>query len=600
LSLLSLAAADTHSLRMVKTQSEPSEAKDRRRQLQQSPASTGIEGSVSIDYSVQLTVGGQEFRALVDTGSSLLALAAAPTSAGCTQFYTGNCSGGSIEQSYGSGSWTGRVCMEALVSMGGLSAGSPRFAGILAVHRFLAQCAPGVTSVLAQGIVGMAYPSLLPTGADAPTQTLMDSVVQQSGISDIFSMQCCGWDGAAPGGGTLVLGGIDPSLYTGKIAYTPVTNPSFYCVQMSSPASSDGTADLCGADSRDGNAVVDSGTSYLQLTADAYNAILAPVAEKLNREVAQLASIPLTATDLSELDLPNLEIILAGGVTLSIPPHKYYQPYPRNGKYCYLLWVKQGDFNILGQVVLEAYYTVFDRENDRVGFALIAGCPSVPPSCLAAEGVMFPPSPPPPRPPPSPPQNPCVACTEADQCPDNNYGCGWCADGQTCKGSNYFHDGPSDGSPCYLWTYDSHSCPPTPPRPPSPPTPSPPPPPPPLTQATCRACTSQPDAGWCDSPTSRRCMYGTLTAPTVGQCATWIWEAQQCGATPEPPAGPGVVIFGLHLSIPEIAAIGFGAGMLLIVAWWLVARECNRSQRASGRLLGAQQPQQQHAIEMKG
>jgi hypothetical protein len=61
-----------------------------------------------------------------------------------------------------------------------------------------------------------------------------------------------------------------------------------------------------------------------------------------------------------------------------------------------------------------------------------------------------------------------------------------------------------------------------------------------------------------------------------------------------------VVIFGLHLSIPEIAAIGFGAGMLLIVAWWLVARECNRSQRASGRLLGAQQPQQQHAIEMKG
>ena len=56
-------------------------------------------------------------------------------------------------------------------------------------------------------------------------------------------MQCCGWDGGSAGSGTLVLGGIDASLYTGELAYTPVVDETYYCVTMTSPPSSD--ASLC-------------------------------------------------------------------------------------------------------------------------------------------------------------------------------------------------------------------------------------------------------------------------------------------------------------------------------------------------------------------
>ena len=42
--------------------------------------------------------------------------------------------------------------------------------------------------------------------------------------------------GRAQGTGKLVLGGIDSSLYTGTLAYTPVTDESYYCVTMTAPA----------------------------------------------------------------------------------------------------------------------------------------------------------------------------------------------------------------------------------------------------------------------------------------------------------------------------------------------------------------------------
>ena len=79
-------------------------------------------------------------------------------------------------------------------------------------------------------------------------------------------------------------------------------------------------------------------------------------------------------------------------------PHNYYQPVP--GSDCLELLITSGGFgepNIIGQVMMESYYTVFDRENKRIGFAPIAGCGGEEPINTCA------PSPPPasPSPPPS-------------------------------------------------------------------------------------------------------------------------------------------------------------------------------------------------------
>ena len=62
---------------------------------------------------------------------------------------------------------------------------------------------------------------------------LFSSVISRTGIDDIFCLQCCGWDGGdTPGTGTLVLGGIDESFYTGAMSWMPIISETYYCVGL--------------------------------------------------------------------------------------------------------------------------------------------------------------------------------------------------------------------------------------------------------------------------------------------------------------------------------------------------------------------------------
>ena len=111
----------------------------------------------------------------------------------CADHYTGSCGGGSISAHYGSGSWSGSICTGSKISFDGANAGSPSFAGITQSQNFLTDCT-ATDGISAQGIVGLSYSSLANT---AITKTLFDSIVEESGMERIFSMQCCGYYGGS-------------------------------------------------------------------------------------------------------------------------------------------------------------------------------------------------------------------------------------------------------------------------------------------------------------------------------------------------------------------------------------------------------------------
>ncbi|MDC0525878.1 pepsin-like aspartyl protease [bacterium] len=508
--------------------------------------SSVLEGAAFTDYQAQVTLGSQTLELTIDSGSSTFAVAAAQTSADCANWYRGECSGTWVTNSYGSGSWSGRVCSSLPVSIGGLSAGEPVFVGILEqVGDFLNNCNPAYSGIVEEGIVGAAYPSLL---SPPITQTLLGAVFATNALPPIFSMQCCGWDGATVGTGTLVIGGTNASFYTGELVYTNVTDQSYYCVQMVTPYSDGGSGNGCTS----GNAIIDSGTSTIVLTSDAFDALMLPVATAMSTTTSALSEYTYGASRIS--GLPSITIEFEGGVSVTIPPIRYFQPMPGTGDDCYQLYVSVGDSNIIGQPLMEAYYTVFDQESHRVGFAPIAGCPPIPLSCSAAAAVVFPPSPPPA--PPTFPPSACNACAgastpraEESECGAAGY-CGWCEVTRQCLPDNGEGTGPAAGS-CSDWIFETSQCPAlglVPPDPPDAPHAQRPPPSPPTptpsaslcgeyTGTSCAACTADVDriannnCGWCG--TSGRCVTGNQ--PPL--CAGFAWRLADCDApAPLPPA----------------------------------------------------------------
>lgn len=438
--------------------------------------SNKLEGAAFADYSADVTVAGQTFQVIVDTGSSDFAIAASPMSH-CIEYLQwsqgspGQCDGQSTKAIYGSGNWTGRVCSGFDVSLAGFSAGQPRFAGILTQQHFLTQCRPDRAGIVSEGIVGMAYREL----TSFNEQPLFDSVVQTARIPNVFSMQCCGWNGQQAGSGQLILGGVDPDLHTGGFQYTPITREAYYCVNMlgisvaGAPAAppaptspppptcktrnTGGTCFFLGCDKSRGptdcklgfcrckagycasggrctssslleanhtapalpaappapdararrllgltsvaarartyvhgrararqipgcNSIIDSGTSALVLHHSHYEAVLGPLQEAAKSLPAYVRCINMEHLS----GFPDITIQLQGDVVLRVPPTTYFQP---NGGAdgCMQLYLssagKEIHFatpNVLGQPLMEAYYTVFDRANQRVGFAPIAGC----------------------------------------------------------------------------------------------------------------------------------------------------------------------------------------------------------------------------------
>ncbi|NWY42891.1 CATE protein, partial [Sylvia atricapilla] len=165
-------------------------------------------------------------------------------------------------------------------------------------------------------------------------------------------------------GGELILGGIDHSLYKGSIHWVPVTEKSYWQIHINN-IKIQGRVAFC---SHGCEAIVDSGTSLITGPSSQIRRLQEYIGASPSNtreflvDCRRLSSLPhisftighreykLTAEQYIIKSIDDQTFCMSGFQSLDIPT--------RTGS----LW-------ILGDVFMSAFYCIFDRGNDRVGFA---------------------------------------------------------------------------------------------------------------------------------------------------------------------------------------------------------------------------------------
>ncbi|XP_042810965.1 beta-secretase 2 isoform X3 [Panthera onca] len=337
-----------------------------------------------------------DLQILVDTGSSNFAVAGAPHSYIDSYFDTERSStyrskGFDVTVKYTQGSWTGFVGEDVVtIPKGFNSSFLVNIATIFESENFFL---PGVKW---NGILGLAYAALAKPSSSL--ETFFDSLVAQARIPNVFSMQMCGAGlpvaGSGTNGGSLVLGGIEPSLYKGDIWYTPIKEEWYYQIEILKLEIGGQSLNLDCREYNADKAIVDSGTTLLRLPQKVFDAVVEAVARtSLIPEFSdgfwtgsQLACWTNSETPWSYF--PKISIYLrdensSRSFRLTILPQLYIQPMMGAGlNYeCYRFGISPStNALVIGATVMEGFYVVFDRARKRVGFAAspcaeIAGAP---------------------------------------------------------------------------------------------------------------------------------------------------------------------------------------------------------------------------------
>ena len=318
-------------------------------------------------YYTELTLGtpSQKLEFAIDTGSSDLVVAGSE----CT-----GCRGEPfVVDSSSSASDSGEMVS--------LLYGSASGEALVYTDSVGLDCGPLVTSNLAlvktgtnlPNILGLAYANLNKTTSD---KTFFDHFLLEEGMDNVFSLRFCRDDG---GESFLHLGGISDKIDTTSLIYTPIVNEKYFsikAVSMSLAGESVGNFDI------NSNIIIDSGTTLLHLPREMISQIVEKLKESASsrgidipedfwegnpetenycfflsdEEIRGFPTLSLTVND--ENDSPQ---------TLSILPQRYLRPVS-DGAFFGI--VPATSLVILGQVFMENFDTVFDRENKKIGFAV--------------------------------------------------------------------------------------------------------------------------------------------------------------------------------------------------------------------------------------
>jgi cathepsin D len=326
------------------------------------------------EYYGPVSIGTPEqtFTAIYDTGSSNLWVPSkkCTLSKACqshnkydsTASSSSEPDGRQLVLPYGSGICFGLLTRE-MVHVGGVELGNTTFGEIT--------FEPGEIWVESpfDGILGLGYPQIaMPPDSENPVLPPFDVMIQRE-LLDLnvfaFYLNTCPQGQEMCEGGSLTLGGVDETRYTGDFTYVPNTfyqELLGYWLVKSTNFEVAGESLSCTTPLIGCPMVVDTGTSIITVPPLQW--------DKIHTAIGDVEA------DCSNIDaLPTLQFTF-GGKTFPLEPEFYVlRGATVNGDDECQLGIQGMSIGIpgiwiLGDPFLRKYYTVFDRDQDRVGFAL--------------------------------------------------------------------------------------------------------------------------------------------------------------------------------------------------------------------------------------
>uniref|UniRef100_A0A4X2MEK9 Beta-secretase 1 n=1 Tax=Vombatus ursinus TaxID=29139 RepID=A0A4X2MEK9_VOMUR len=320
-----------------------------------------LRGKSGQGYYVEMTVGSppQTLNILVDTGSSNFAVGAAPHPF-LHRYYRRQLSSTyrdlrkGVYVPYTQGKWEGELGTD-LVSIphGPNVTVRANIAAITESDKFF------INGSNWEGILGLAYAEI--ARPDDSLEPFFDSLVKQTQVPNLFSLQLCGTgfpslnqsEAMASVGGSMIIGGIDHSLYVGSLWYTPIRREWYYEVVIV-------RVEINGQD----------------LKMDCKETEKFPDGFWLGEQLVcwQAGTTPWNI-------FPVISLYLMGEVTnqsfrITILPQQYLRPVEdvaTSQDDCYKFAISQSSTGtVMGAVIMEGFYVVFDRAHKRIGFAVSA------------------------------------------------------------------------------------------------------------------------------------------------------------------------------------------------------------------------------------
>jgi hypothetical protein len=331
--------------------------------------------AAGVELASNVTIGTQQFNLLLDTGSAVVIAGGYTPSDSATDTQKPDSS------NYGGGAkFSGEIYTDTMGFAPSLLAPMNFTAIKTETGIYLPNCGPA--NVNSSGVLGLAYAG----SGDPGTDLFIDRLVATTGIANTFAVQMC------DSGGTLWLGGFDPTATTAAPQYTPfVKDDAYYVVTLASIGVASTTVPIAAGGYT--TTMIDTGTSENYFAPAVVSAITAAIAASPGGQqlfggdggtpldlAGKCYALTQTKTELDTI-LPPLTLTFGAGATAitvqALPSESYLESV--QGQWCGTLvgvsTSSLGFAGLIGEPLLRSNVFVFDRGAQQLGVAPHAACP---------------------------------------------------------------------------------------------------------------------------------------------------------------------------------------------------------------------------------